>query len=297
VAVFLALGLGILVGTTVLDDSLVASLRRRTEQLQQQASDLRDQVDDDLRRVAAQQRFATDVQAFLLPNRITLQPVVIVTVEGADAAALDEAATVLDLSGARVVTTITVQQAMTGASGSDAQDLAALLGAPADTSPQDLMTQAADALAERLAAGAPRAADPQSDLLGQLLSGGFVVAPGLKDADLAGVGGPEQVVVAIGGGSAPAAALSEGFLAPLVADLVDRDQVTVAAEGSDPNETFIAATRDRTASGALVSIDGLDDPIGGTALVLGIDTATTTGEGGAWGVGDQAAQPLPPPPA
>jgi hypothetical protein len=297
VAVFLALGLGILVGTTVLDDSLVASLRRRTEQLQQQASDLRDQVDDDLRQVAAQQRFATDVQAFVLPNRITLQPVVIVTVEGADAAALDEAATVLDMSGARVVTAITVQPAMAGASGSEAQDLATVLGAPADTSSQDLMTQAADALAERLAAGAPRAADPQSDLLGQLLSGGFVVAPGLKDADLAGVGGSEQVVVAVGGGSAPATTLSDGFLAPMVADLVDRDQVAVAAEGSDPDASFIAAARDRTGSGALISIDGLDDPIGGTALVLGIDTATSTGEGGAWGVGDQATQPLPPPPA
>ncbi len=296
-AVFLALGLGILVGTTVLDDSLVASLRRRTEQLQQQASDLRDQVDDGLRQIAVQERFATDAQAWLLPNRITLQPVVIVTADGADAAALDEAATVLDLSGARVVTTITVQPAMTAANGSDAQDLATLLGAPAGTTPQDLMTQAADALAARLATGAPRAADPQGDLLGKLLSGGFVVAPGLSDADLAGVGGSEQVVVAVGGGSASAATASEGFLAPLVADLVDREQVTVAAEDSAPNAAFITAARDRTGSSSLVSIDGLDDPIAGTALVLGIDIAMTTGEGGAWGVGDQASQPLPPPTA
>ena len=66
VAVFLALGLGILVGTTVLDDSLVNSLRRRTEELQGLNSDLRDKLDAAEQTIAGLQAFATDVQPFLL---------------------------------------------------------------------------------------------------------------------------------------------------------------------------------------------------------------------------------------
>ena len=284
-------------GTTVLNDSLVDGLRGRQESLQQQASELRDQAAGALQQAAALERFAADLQPFVLANRLAATPVVVLTAEAADADAVDEAAAALEMAGAQIVTTISVQASMTGANGSDAQGLATLLGLPEGTAPEDLMDEAAGALAARLASGPARAQDPQEDLLGRLLSGGFVVAPALSDAGLLGVGGPEQVVIAIGGGSAASRSASEGFLAPLVANLAELEVLTVAAEGSDPTSTFVSTVRDRTAAGGLVTVDGLDQAVGGSALVLGIDSATLTGQGGSWGVGDQASQPLPPPPA
>jgi hypothetical protein len=282
----------------VLDDSLVNSLRRRTEQLQTLNSDLRDQVDQSLQRIAVLERFAADVQPFLVSNRLATQQVVIVTSEGTDAGALDEAARVLDLAGARVVTTITVQPAMTAATGTDAQELASILGVPAGGSAEELMADAADALAVRLSDAPVRPVDVNDDLLGALLNAGMVVAPGLSDADLADIGGPGQVVLVVGGGADDAVATAgEVLLAPLVADLVDRGQVTAAGEGSDPTSTFVSTARDRTGSASLVSVDGLDQVVGGSALVLGIDQAVLTGQGGAFGIGDQASQPLPDPPA
>jgi hypothetical protein len=122
-----------------------------------------------------------------------------------------------------------------------------------------------------------------------------VVAPGLSDAGLAEVGGSEQVVIAIGGGAGALDSTGEGFLARLAADLVDLDVVTVAAEGSDPTSTFLTTTLDRAGSATLVTVDGLDHEIGVYALVLGIDAVTLSGEGGSWGIGDQASEPLPPP--
>lgn len=294
---FLALGLGMLVGTTVLNDSLVEGLRARQETLQQQASDLREQLGDTSQELAAFERFATDLQPIVLPNRLPLQPVILVTADGVDADALDESLTALDMSGARVVTTITVQTAMTSAGGSDAQALAELLGVATDATQEELMAAAADGLAARLAVGPGRSADPQDDLLGGLLNAGFVVAPGLSDADLADVGGPDQAVVVVGGGPSPAQVPGGALLASLVARLVDLEMVTVAAESSDPDSAFVTAVRDLTGSAALVTVDGLDRALGGTALVLGIDSALLTGEGGAWGIGDQATDPLPPPPA
>ncbi|MEP6475806.1 MAG: copper transporter [Actinomycetota bacterium] len=296
VAVFLALGLGILVGTTVLNDSLVNSLRTRTETLQGQTSDLRDQLDAAVQRSAGMDRFAADVQPFLLAGRLLGQPLVVVTVDGADGGALDETAAVLDRSGARLITTITLQPAIVPDGEATGQDLARLLGLPADTSPEDLMTATADALAERLAQSPPRAATGD-DLLGQLLSSGFVVAPGLSDADLASVGGPGQVIVVIGGASAASKPATAGLLTPLVADLVDRQMTTVAAEASDRTSTFVSSLTDTVGSAALVTVDGLDQPIGGSALVLGIARSLETGEGGAFGVGDQSSQTLPDPPA
>ena len=295
---FLALGLGILVGTTVLDDSLVNSLRRRTEQLQVLNADLRDQVDKAGQGIAGLEGFASDVQPFLLSNRLASDDVVVVTADGADAGALDETSKVLNLAGARVITTITVQSAMTDGSGSDRQQLAGILGRPANTAPDELMADAADALAARLSEAPARTVAVNDDLLGQLLNAGFVVAPGLSDGDLAGVGGPDQVVVVVGGGSGSSASTAgEVLLAPLVGNLVNRDQVTVAGEGSDRTSTFVSTARDLTGSGPLVSIDGLDRATAGSALVLGIEQRLLTGQGGAFGLGDQAAQPLPDPPA
>jgi hypothetical protein len=126
----------------------------------------------------------------------------------------------------------------------------------------------------------------------------MVVAPGLSDADLAGVGGPGQIVVVIDGGTGTSAASTgEVLLAPLVAALVDRQQPSAAGEGSDRTSTFLSTARDLAGSGALVSVDGLDQSVGGSALVLGIDRWLLTGQGGAFGLGDQASQPLPDPPA
>lgn len=295
---FLALGLGILVGTTVLDDSLVNSLRRRTEQLQGVNSDLRDQLDKAEQALADQQQFATDVQPFVLSGLLTNEEVVIVTTDGADSGALDEASRVLNLAGAPIVTTITVQPAMTSGTDADAQQLAGILGRPANTAPDELMADAADALAARLSESPARTVDVNDDLLGDLLNAGMVVAPGLSDADLAGVGGPGQVVLVVDGGiGTSAASAGEVLLAPLVAALVDRQQPTAAGEGSDRTSTFLSTTHDLVSSGDLVSVDGLDQAVGGSALVLGIDGWLLTGQGGAFGLGDQASQPLPDPPA
>ena len=273
------------------------SLRRRTEQLQGLNATLRDKLDGAEQTIAGLQGYSADSQPFLLTDRLAGKEVLIVTTDGADAGALDEASRVLNMAGARVVTTITVQPAMTSGTGADTQQLAGILGRPANTAPDDLMADAADALAARLGES-PRTVDVNDDLLGDLLSAGMVVAPGLSDADLAGVGGPSQVVVVVDGGiGTSAASAGEVLLAPLVAALVDRQQPTAAGEGSDRTSTFLSTARDLTGSGALVSADGLDQAVGGSALVLGIERWLLTGQGGAFGLGDQASQPLPDPPA
>ncbi len=293
-AVFLALGLGVLVGTTVLNDPLVTGLRRRTDELQRSQDELRQQLDGALQDVAQLERFADDVEASALADRLALRSVVIVTADGVGADAVDEAVAALDRSGARIVATITAQPSMAAANTSDAAALAEAIGAPADTAPATLMADAADALAARLASPPVRPGDGQSDVLARLLNGGLVVAPGLSDAGLADVGGSTQAVVTVGGGEAQDT--SEGFLVPLTAGLVDREVLTVAAESSDPDASFVTDVRDRSDSPALITVDGLDHPIGATALVLAIDGADLSGEGGAYGYGDQAPQVLPPPP-
>jgi hypothetical protein len=295
VAVFLALGLGILVGTTVLDDSLVRSLQGRTERLQIQLDDLRGEV------VAAQadagglETYAKDVQPFATANQLAGTPVVLVTADGVDDGSLGETRSSLDMAGASVVTTLTVQPSMLATDPSDRQDLAVVLDLPPDTPADQMAADAANELAQRLATP-PVRADGSPDVLGDLLGGGFVTAPGLSDADLPDVGGTGQVVVVVGGGSTGAVAIGDAFLTPLVARLTGAGVDTAAAEGSDPSTTFVSATRDATDSGALVTVDGVDQSPGGTSLVLGVAHLLGSGEGGTYGAVAGGGWQLPPPP-
>jgi hypothetical protein len=284
-----------LVGTTVLNDSLVNSLRDRTERLTAQLDDLRAEV------VAAQtsatglDSFAKDVQPFAVADQLTGYSVVLVTADGVDGGTLGEARTALDAAGTSVVTTLTAQPSITAPNPSDQQDLAAVLDLPPETPPEELSLSAANELTKRLLTPPVRPGG-SADLLADLLRGGFVTSPGLSDADLPDVGGAGQVVIVVGGGSASADAVGDAFLGPLVARLTEAGMNTAAGEGSDPTTAFVASARDATDAAALVTVDGLDQPAGGTALVLGVARLLSTGEGGTYGAVADGAWQLPPPP-
>jgi hypothetical protein len=298
VAVFLALGLGVLAGTTVLDQGLVNNLRSQTTQLQKDLDDLRETVTEQRREIATLNAFVDQAVPYVVSDRLFGRPVVVVTQDEVEEATLAEARRVLDLSGANVLTTLTIRADMAGDDPSARSDLATLLGMPATSPPDQLATAAASALATRLAT-VPDPEGEADDLLGELLSAGFVTAaqPSISDATLAQIGGPGQIVVVLGGGPADVAPQPEAFLVPLVSTLADLGMSTAAAEGVAAEAAFVPAVRDVTDPGSvpLATVDDADLAIGGAALILGIQEVLLTGAGGDYGVGDGASQLLPSP--
>ncbi|MDP9341499.1 MAG: copper transporter [Actinomycetota bacterium] len=294
VAVFLALGLGILTGTTVLNQHLVKNLKNRTKAAEQDVARYRQQVLDVQGQVSELQTFIQDARPFLIDGKLQGEQVVLLTQDGSDPAAVAEAKSALLDAGARV-TSLDLTGRMALADPASQRDLAALLGLPADTSPQTLQATAARSLGDRLAGGPPATDLPQPnaphDLLEGLLSKGFLKASSLTPAQVPQIGGPDQTFVVVGGGNSNPAVPLQSFLVPLVAQLGQHTGVPVAAGESTATTTFpfVSLLRgdSQLDSDPMVTVDDLDpDHAGGVALVLGLRNLLLTGQGGNYGLKD-----------
>jgi len=298
VAVFLALGLGVLAGTTVLDQGLVNALRGQTAELRRDLEDLRRTVTEQRAEIATLSSFTEQALPFLVSDRLFGRSVVIVTQDGVEEATLTEVRRAMDLSGASILTTLTVRTEMAAEDPSSRAELAAIVGLPPTSDPGDLSSAAATQLAARFATDPSDAGGP-SDLLGELLSGGFITAgqPALSDATLAQIGGMSQTVVVIGGGATDVAPAPRAFLVPLTTSLVALGMTNAAAEGLASEAGYVAAVRAQVDADnePIATVDDADVPIGGAALILGIQEVVLTGTGGDYGTGEGASRLLPNP--
>jgi Copper transport outer membrane protein, MctB len=300
-AIFLALGLGVVVGTTVINPGLVKNLNSQTDglkedmrRLQQEQQDLQGQLD-------TMNTFSEQAMPYLVADELFGRQVVIVTQEGVDQRAIAETRRALDLSGAQILTTLTVRPTMAAETPAARSDLATLLGLSQTTPADVLTTEAARTLADRLAT------DPAGDLsgvpdeLGELLSQGFLTssAPGITDATLEDIGGREQLIVAIGGGlTGEPSPTSELFMEPFVTELVASGVVSGAGETLVADDGFVVdlrSTVDDSSVAPLVTVDNIDLPIGASAMVLGLGEALIDDAGGDYGVKEGATRLLPPP--
>ena len=291
-AVFLALGLGVVVGTTVINPGLVKNLNDQTDDLRKKVLDLQSEL-------GTMGTFTDQALPYIVGDKLLGERVVIVTEEGVDARALSEARRALDLSGCEVLTVLTVRPTMAAASSTAQRDLATLLGVSQTTPPDELMDQAARTLADRLANDPAIDLVGATDVLGAMLSQGFLTSasPGISDATLDDIGGRGQLVVTIGGAADQLAPPSAAFLQPFVTELLAAGVVTGAGESVAGEDGFVSGLRSTVngSSGApLVTVDNVDQPVGGSAMVLAMDEATLEGTGGDYGVKDGASRLLPP---
>lgn len=291
VAVFLALAVGVLVGGAFVQPALEEHLRSQTDELSQLNDDLRRQKDEVRAQLAATDAFVQAALPYLTEDRLLGRSVVVVTQEGVEDAVLGQAQRSLQEAGATVVAVISAREEIASEDPETQARLAELLGIVG--SPSDpLPALTASALATRLANGGD-GAQPQDDLLAQLLSAGFLapVGSGLSESTLAEIGSVGQVVVVLGGGPDEAPVLPpEAFAVPLVDELAALDTMVAAGESAT---TVLGFVEDVRGTDGIVTVDDLDLSMGGAALVLGLDELLSTGQGGAYGIKD-GAEPLPP---
>jgi copper transport outer membrane protein MctB len=298
VAVFLALATGVLVGTTVLDQGIVATLEARTRQFERDADELRARVATLEEQLARSRGFSEEVLPLLVSGELAGTPVVVVTHEGVDGPLVARAVQALDLADADVVAELSMAPRMTPRDDASLDELATILGVELAT-PDALASQAAVAVADRLSSG-PDGSAPEDDLLAQLLSGGFLVSRGgdLTESDLASIGGEGVVVVVLAGGEDQPAANPGPFLVPLVEQLVRLEMPTAAGESASTVYRFVPVIRSDTeldGADGIVTVDDLDEAPGAVSLVLGLDQLLVIGRGGHYGFKDGATGSLPSP--
>ena len=290
-AVFLALAIGLLGGGAFLQPALQKELENRTEDLRRDLDARLEQIDDLRLEVAGLGAFSEAALPYLAEGRLLEVPVVVVTQVGVADEVRTEAIDALSAAGARVLTTVSASALLLSEEPAVREQLAEIVGEPAAAA-EDLPGLAAAELAARLVAQTPPS--PEDDVLTRLLSGGFLAPVGAPPgaATLEEIGAPGQVVLVLSGGEAEDPALPpEAFAVPLVEALAELGSPVAAGESLLATVPFVPLVSGE----GVVTVDDLDQAMGGAALVLGLDRLLATGEGGDFGAKD-GAEPLPPPP-
>jgi hypothetical protein len=297
VAVFMALGLGILAGTTVINRGIVAQLERTTAGLEQTTKDLEADVVRLESEVETWDAYGEATMDFVLGGRLDGQDLVVLTQDGTDDASIDGVLRALRMAigdeEQGIVGPFSVTTRMALGSEADRTELAAILGSDPAVDAETLQAEAADQLAQRLALGAEG-----DDTLEELLAARFLVdeGPEISEAALTTVGGSGQAVVVLAGGPADSSLRPESFLVPLVADLAADGSTVVAGEpvnGQEEEPPFVTALRtDGEVSTRIATQDNVDQLPGQVGLVLALEDLLR-GIPGHYGVKDGADGPIP----
>jgi hypothetical protein len=263
VAVVLAFGLGILAGTSVIDEGF-------TQILQRNYDDAIQQRDAALAQAAFSGRFAEALQPTLRDDELLGEEAIVITMGGVDGPAR-RTVQELEAAGVEVLARLELTPTLAQPEEETATVLEAILGLPG-ADPEELSTAVAEALAVRLGG----VLDDEEDVLGLLLEGGLVASDrDLDPARLLGIGVPGQlVVIAAGGADPPGFPSPEALLVPLTERLVEVDVPTTVVGPSEDAYGFVGAVRDAVGipDCSLVSVDDIDlEGIGGITMVMGIE--------------------------
>jgi len=281
VAVFFALALGVLLGTTVINKGIIDDLNRRVDQAGTRGDALRGQVNDLQTQMRVWVSYGFLSEPLLEKDQLVNRQVVIVTLDGVDVAEVDGVRTSLENGGAAITGILVARPKLGLANDDDRAKLAERLGMPATASAEEVITEAGRQLGTRLAQW-PGA--DGTDLLQDLIADGYVALRGGTGVT-ADVGGPGQGVVLVSGGKSPTAVDPQQFLLSAAESMVGLARPVVAAETYQTEYPFVASVRDDgSLDGKLATVDNADTTPGHVAVVLSLrDLFDTPGDGGDYG--------------
>jgi hypothetical protein len=313
VAVFLALAVGIFLGSAVGEPTIVDNLNKTIDQVRKQSSE-RSRENSQLRdRNGDLQDFIEKTAGFAVADTLTGSDVVIVAERGVDRGTVNDTRDMLQYAGANAPMVLWLEQRFALTEQKDIDDLATILGSSA-TDPTVLRTQAFNTIARRLVQPDTTTATSQpttetttapKDVLVRLDDAKFVQIDGLKTDELPTyptTRGSAVVVDGIGSDLEDPDVFTQA-----VAAFTTRGATTVAAEigsdSTDPDtpkrgETLATIRGDSDLNKRVSTVDDLDLVQGriATTLALRETGANPNGPIGNYGYGDGVQGPAPAPP-
>lgn len=324
IAVFLALALGVVVGSTVIDRAIVDGLEAQIDRVERNAEEQRRENAELRQEIEALRVYAEQVAPFAVDERLTEVPVAVFGIRGIDEDTTRSAVALMRQAGGVAPAILWLEPALALV---DAEDRAALrdtLGAERG-SPDELRAAVFAALAQRIAAGragsleAPPAAGEvpsgeeteatpaageaaaasPDETLTALIDGGFVTvdSAGAPAFDLAAFPGAGARVVLVSGPGAQLAA--DSVFLPFVEALAEASLLTLACEVPAPESeeadaAVVGLVRGGELGDQVSTVDGIDSVIGRVAVVLALQELGR-GAHGHYGLGPGASRQLPEP--
>jgi hypothetical protein len=308
-AIFLAIAIGVVVGSTYVDDAVSGPLRNRIDTVEQRAEDARDEnsrLEGDL---DAARDFITLSSEYAVTDRLTDVPVAVLAVRGVEESAVERTVVLARRAGASVPGVVWIEPRWALEGEGDLEALDAVVGrASASDTVEELQARAWDAVAGELAG----ATDPTGVATGDeqgptggggvlvgLEEGGFVSVDALGDdaVDLVDLIGADPRLLVVTGSRAEAplaemvpAVLAAGAGAELVSVVAD---VHVSAEDAPGRGEALTSALPEDVQERVVIVDDADREEGRLAAVLSLQSAATGEAGLHYGYGDDADAVLP----
>jgi hypothetical protein len=286
VAVFLALGLGVLFGTSALDRGVLSALNRNQRSLANRNEQLRRQVGDLEKTNSVLGDFAELTKKDLIGGALAGKSVVLVIMDRTDTGVADGVAQTIVDSQARLDGYFKLSDKLDLVSDTRRQQVALLLDSPA-TDADTLRSALVDRIAGSLLGKTP-------GIFAKLIDAGLADSRNLAGAQLrppAAVAAPNTLVVFVGAGQPQMTAVEEKLVVPLARALAGSGAVAaVGQQGSKDLGPLVVLRSDPALH--VVTVDGVESPVGQTAAVLGL-RAALSGRFGHYGAGAGATAILP----
>ena len=300
VAVFLALGLGVLIGTAVLNEELVDRIKRNVQELQTDKRQLQEDVLALERQLDADVRFADATEEWLTQDALEGRRVVLLAFEGTDDRVTDNVKDSIETAGGVVAAEITFTDKFALPGLVETDQLALAIGSTSDVA-SELRAESGELVGSRLGSaalgqgkeGRVDAADAAAeDLLETLGEAGFVDLDRESEGRLV----PDRGLFVIAGGNSERRPFNvPAFGLPLAVAIADRGAPLVVTEASDSTWGLVAGVRTDDATADILStVDDAESISGRIATVLGL-SQSLDGVTGHYGTGPGADEVIPKP--
>ena len=312
VAVFLALAIGIVLGSTELQGTTYSLLDRTTAKLQNELDEVGSQRDAAQAQAAVGESYAQAVEPVVLRGLLAGQRLLIITEPGASASVVTaiSAAATAD-AGATVTGQIALQPKFFDSSGTTQGSLGqvttamARVGGITLVAPATPQQQAAQVLASEILIKSPGSSAGQQasnqpgtsaqTTLAAYAQSGFLTTSGQPAAQA-------TLAVLVTPQAAPADGSSDPLgqlLVPLAQELAAKSAATVVAgssAGSGPGSP-IAVLRSSNADSQVSTVDDADLVAGQSVVIMALATQLNGGNPGSYGIAANGASAVAPSPA
>lgn len=270
VAVFLALGLGILAGSGFIGDALIKDIDRRVDSISRQNNELRAQIDELDAQIDADRRFMEEVVPAMVGTELRARPVVLFRVEGIDDGVIDGVERTIEDAGGEIVTTILLTDRFSLPGQAERDQLALIAGSLADE-PAEILAETG----RQLAAGSATSSDPQKDGA-EARFDGFL--ENLADADFVDVRSAREETIPnsalfliLGGDDEEPAYDASALVLPLARSLGEASVPVLVGEPGYSRWGLVDAIRgDAAAAVSVATVDQVDQIPGWIAVALGL---------------------------
>lgn len=299
-AVFLALAVGVMMGSTVIDRAIVDGLEARIETVRARADNTRKENDGLKGRLDALDAYVEQSLPLLVGDRLNGVPVAVVAVRGVDEDPVRQTVELLRSGGALLPGVVWLEPAFALPDVSAEVKLGEVLGDPVQKG-ADLQRAAIEALGRRLVAGpSPDPAAAAADVLVGLSTARFLSFDSLgADLDPALYPPPGARVIVVDGpqGKLPTETVSLPLVRALsvVGGFVALAEVFADIDAGPSRGLVTSGVRDdQSVATRVATVDDLEETRGRAALALALDELGR-GVAGHYGEGPGASRQLPEP--